>query len=103
MPEFYAGELRKGQPVKHENTDVHSRVWPSLQTTDGHTLHLAPGETGDIAVREPILDDPYLRPVDTKRRGRKADEAATEPPADTAGTEQPAEPNEGTPSKEDSR
>lgn len=49
------------------NTDVETRVWPSLQTTDGRTLELASGEIADVAVTE-APDDPFLRPVDARGR-----------------------------------
>lgn len=54
----------------HTNTDVHTRVWPSL-SVDGHTLSLGAGESADIDVPDGF-DDPYLKPVDTKPRSQKA-------------------------------
>lgn len=54
-----------------QNIDVETRVWPWLQTVEGTTLELAPGEIADVAVSEPP-DDPFLRPVAAtgKAKGR---------------------------------
>lgn len=46
--------------MKYVNTDWQSRVWLHLQTPDGQTLELAPGETVELADR---IEDPYLKPA----------------------------------------
>lgn len=52
---------------KLQNTDSYPRFWPWLQTKDGATLALGPGETADVDVpadqAEALAGDPYLRPV----------------------------------------
>lgn len=50
-----------------QNTSSERRHWTSLQTADGHTLVLDPGEVGDVAVDE-APDDPWLKPA----KGAKA-------------------------------
>lgn len=81
--------------MKHENIDTHSRVWPGLQTVDGRTLELAPGEIGDVATDEPI-DDPYLKPVAIRRRGK----SDTPDEGESTTTDQPAKPDGGDAAKE---
>lgn len=53
-----------------QNTDAETRIWPNLQTTDGTTLELGPGEVGDVAVDE-APDDPFLRPVQATLRAKR--------------------------------
>jgi hypothetical protein len=48
--------------MKLQNTHSEYRVWPGLQTTEGRTLGLGPGETGDVAVDEAPAD-PWLKPA----------------------------------------
>lgn len=45
-----------------QNTSSERRHWTSLQTADGRTLVLDPGEVGDVAVDE-APDDPWLKPA----------------------------------------
>lgn len=70
------------------NTDVHARVWPSIQRPDGRTLALEPGESADLDV-EP--DDPYLR-RDRKKSHTKSESHVTQQTGATAPTEAPSAP-----------
>lgn len=45
-----------------QNTSSERRHWTSLQTADGRTLVLDPGEVGDVAV-DKAPADPWLRPA----------------------------------------
>jgi hypothetical protein len=50
-----------------QNTHSEYRVWTGLQTTEGRTLALDPGEVGDVAVSK-APNDPWLKPVGAPSR-----------------------------------
>jgi hypothetical protein len=57
------------------NTDVHVRVWPSLQRPDGRTLELEPNEEADLLLPSDF-EDAHLKQVP-----RKPKDASPEPPS----------------------
>ena len=67
------------------NSDVHTRTWTTLATSEGITLSMAPGE--EVELDGPI-SDPWLVPA---KRRKPVEEAKR--PGVTPETAEPSEPN----------
>lgn len=96
--------------MKYVNTSSETRRWTGIQRPDGRGLELGPGETVELDCE---VSDPFLAPVETKRK-RGAKPAADkqkgadptdpgEPPDDTAPDKAPQstdQPGEDAPAEE---
>jgi hypothetical protein len=51
--------------VLYKNDSDESRLWPSISTSDGSTLELAPGEEAELDLPEGFEDE-YLKPAGAK-------------------------------------
>lgn len=56
--------------MKYVNTSSEARRWLHVQRPDGRGLELEPGETVDL---DQEVSDPFLQPVEPKRKRAKAD------------------------------
>jgi len=65
-----------------ENVSDHRRVWPALQTPEGTTLELAPGETAEVALPEDF-EDPYLKVLSAAKAKAKAETPEPEQSGET--------------------
>lgn len=54
-----------------KNGDVYHRIWPSLQTPDGHTVDLDPEEQVQLDLPD-NFKDPFLVPVPFRSLTKKA-------------------------------
>jgi|HubBroStandDraft_6_1064221.scaffolds.fasta_scaffold209095_2 hypothetical protein len=53
----------------YRNADYQTRVWPSLQRSDGRTLELGPDETAELDLPDDFAD-PFLT-TEPRRRGKR--------------------------------
>ena len=79
--------------MKYQNTSSETRRWTGVQRPDGRGLELGPGETVELDCE---VSDPFLAPVDTRRKRGKADqgEQPDEQPDNTAPDEAPQNPDQ---------